>query len=615
MPVIVSRPHRSLRARAALVLAAVLALGAFLAAAAQAAPGDLDPTFGSGGSVRLFPSNEDISLNAVAVQPDGMVVLTGSDQTTNSWITVRLLANGTLDPNFSVGGIARLAFPAGSFGQGRAVAIQPDGKIVVAGVAKGNVDGDIAVLRYLPDGNPDLSFGGGDGVEIFQAPGTEERAEAVAIGTGGRILATGETRSTDPKVTGVSAFALVLRPDGEPDASFNATGFKAIQTTGAEKADQGSGIAETPDGKIVVADETGNGAGNGFTIVRLTSAGALDPEFGAGTGIVNVPIPGAGTAKGRSTAVVVQPDGSIVAAGYGYDLGGPKGETLDSKFVAIRLLGDGKLDTSFGGAGTGIMGRQVGEGEDSARTVALSAAGRIFLAGGYEPSANDQSVAAMRLDPSGVPDPTFGVEGIARRGPQAAFGDTFEGAALDSRERVVIVSKDFIGGGNTEVEVSRFLGDIPPDPPASPASGSGGAGAPAKAQQPPHARLKAPPRKLEAAKLTRFSGTAVAPAGVTIGKVQIAVVRSVPRKGGRASTTCLDLANARGRFKSVKAKQGECPLRWLKAKGTAKWSFSLKTVLPAGRYVVYARAVSTTGLAESTFSRGAGNRYGFRLEP
>jgi hypothetical protein len=124
--------------------------------------------------------------------------------------------------------------------------------------------------------------------------------------------------------------------------------------------------------------------------------------------------------------------------------------------------------------------------------------------------------------------------------------------------------------------------------------------------------MKAVPHKLEAAKLTKFTGTATAPAGGSIGKVQIAVVGAAASKAGKAST-CLGLTNARGRFKTFKAKRGTCPLHWLNAKGTAKWSFSLKTVLPAGRYVVYSRAVSSAGLAESTFSRAAGNRYAFRL--
>jgi uncharacterized delta-60 repeat protein len=617
MSTIVSRCHRSLRARAVLALAALSALAALLAPAAQAAPGDLDPAFGNGGSVRLFASNEDISLQAVAVQPDGKVVLTGGDRTTNSWITVRLSADGTLDPSFGSGGVVSLPFPAGGFGVGRAVAVQPDGKIVVAGEAKGAVDGDIAVLRYESDGAPDPTFGGGDGIEIVPAPLTEERAEAVAIGAGGRILATGEIRSTDPKVGGVSAFAMVLRPDGELDGSFNNNGFKVIQTTGAEKSDRGGGIAESPDGKIVVSDETGNGAGNGFTVVRLLADGGLDPKFGAGTGIVNTPIPGGGSAEGRSVAVAVQPDGRIVAAGYGFDMTGPKNETRDTKFAAIRYLGDGKLDTAFGGAGTGIFSRQVGEGDDAAQTVSLTASGRIFLAGGYSPATNDRSVAAMRLDPSGLLDPSFGADGIVRRGPQAPFGDSFEGAALDSRERVVIASEDFVGGGNTEIEVSRFLGDIPPDPPAAPLGAGGGTSSPPKPApeqkpQPPHARMKAVPRKLEAAKLTGFAGTAAAPVGASILKVQIAVVRAAAGKGGKAAT-CLQMVSAQGRFKTVGAEPGKCPLRWLDAKGTTRWSFALKTVLPGGRYVVYSRAVSSSGLAESAFSRGAGNRYGFRL--
>lgn len=610
---VVNRSRLSSSIRAGLVSAAVAALVFFLAPSAQAAPGELDPTFGTGGSLRLFPSEEKISIRGVAVQPDGRVVMTGADQTANSWITVRLQSNGALDPSFGTGGVASLPFPAGSFGGGQAVAIQSDGKIVVAGQAKGAVDSDVAVLRYQADGTLDPTFGGGDGIAIVPAIGTNERAEAVAIGAGGRILTTGERRSTDPKVIGEAAFAMAMRPDGEPDTSFNATGLKLIETTGAEKSDRGSGIAEAPGGKVVVADSTGNGAGNGFTIVRLRANGELDPEFG-GTGVVNTPIPGSSNAKGRADAVAVEPDGRIVAAGYGFDVSDPKKETLDQKVAAVRYLTDGKLDTTFGGAGTGIFSRQVAEGDDAARMVALTPGGRVYLAGEYAPAANDQSVAAMRLEPSGVLEPTFGLGGIAERGHQAAFGDAYEGAALDSRERIVLVGLDFLGGGNTEVEVSRFLGDLPPETATPAGPGPAGTGAPPASTRLPHARMNPVPRKLAAMKLTGFSGTATAPSGSTIGKVQVALVRIVrgKTKPGKA-LPCQVLANAGGRFKTVKAKGGNCPLRWLNAKGTDKWTFALKTVLPPGRYVAFSRAVDSSGRAESTFSRAAGNRYGFRL--
>jgi len=123
--------------RVSSVLASLVILVALLAPAAQAAPGDLDPSFGTDGSVRFLPSNEDIALRGVAVQPDGKIVLTGGDQTTNSILVVRLLENGSFDPSFGSGGVVSTPFPAGSFGEGRDVAIQPDGKIVVAGIAKG----------------------------------------------------------------------------------------------------------------------------------------------------------------------------------------------------------------------------------------------------------------------------------------------------------------------------------------------------------------------------------------------------------------------------------------------------------------------------------------------
>jgi len=592
--------------RVSSTLAFLLAVAALLAPAAQAAPGDLDPSFGIGGSERFLPSNEDIALRGVTMQPDGKIVLTGSDQTTNSVLVVRLLENGAFDPSFGVGGVVLTPFAPTSFGEGRAVAIQPDGKIVVAGAAKGAVDGDFLAIRYLENGALDPSFGGGDGIEIFPVGASQDRAEALTIGANERLLLTGESRLPENK--GVEVGVAVLQTGGKPDLSFDVDGVKTLKTPGGEPSDQGSGIAEQADGKIVIADESGAGAGNGFTIVRLLASGTPDNEFGV-MGVVNTPIPGSATAKGRATDVLVQPDGRIVASGYGYDEIAAKS---DSKFAAVSYLTDGKLDPSFGAAGSGIFSQQVGVGDDAAQTLMRTPAGKLYLAGLYDAAPSNHSLALMRLDPSGVLDPSFGGGGIAVRGQTAPFGNNFEDAALDSRERVVVASRDFIGNGDTEVEVSRVLGDVPPDQPPGTGTTPPQSKTPTPAGKPPHARMKAVPRKLEAAKLTGFSGTAADPDGGKIARVQIALVQASTAKAGSAAT-CLELKNAKGQFKTVKAKQGNCPLLWLKAKGTAKWSFKLKSVLPPGRYIVYSRAVDATGLAESAFSRAAGNRFGFRL--
>lgn len=520
--------------RVSSIAAVLLGIGALLAPIASAAPGDLDPSFGSGGSARFFPGKEAIALNGVAVQPDGKVVMTGVDIPTGNLLVVRLLENGSFDAGFGTGGIVSAPFPGG-FGAGSTVAIQPDGKIVVAGAAQGAVNADFLAARFNADGSPDAGFGGGDGIEIVPVGTEEDEANALTIGAGGRILLTGEAELPGDKV---AAGVVVLLADGKPDPSFDTDGITTLSETGMALTDRGEGIAEQPDGRIVIADATG---GNfGFTLVRLLADGQPDPAFGI-AGVVNTPIPGSPAARGQVADVLVQPDGRIVAAGAGRDEVAPA--KFDPKFAAVRYLPDGELDKSFGG-GTGIFSQQIGPGEnEGARRIALAPNGKLVLAGQAPlPPPISNSVAVMRLDPSGALDPSFGAGGIAQRGPTALFGSIYEDAALDSRERVVVLGRNFIGNDTIEAEVSRFLGDVPPDQPLSPPQ----AMPPAPAPKPPHARMKAVPRKLPTTKLTGFSGSAASSSsGGSVAKVQIALVRAAAAKAGRAAT-CHELKNARG---------------------------------------------------------------------
>ncbi|HEU5252069.1 MAG TPA: delta-60 repeat domain-containing protein [Solirubrobacterales bacterium] len=588
--------------RLRLLLAGIAASLALFAAPAAAAPGDLDATFGSGGSVRLLPSEENIALRAVAVQPDLKIVLAGSDSTTNSVLVVRLLANGAMDPSFGSGGQVTTSFP-GSFGEARAVALQPDGKIVVAGAVNGDGNSDFLVARYNSDGSPDGGFGGGDGIQAIPiAAGKEERAEAVAIGASGRILVTGEiSLGGGNRLAGVA----VLKAEGEPDTTFSGDGVTAIDTTTPDD-DEGVAIAELPGGRILVGDETGVGGGDGFTLVQFLATGSPDPGFGGGDGFVKTPIPGGGSAGGRLTDFVVRPDGRIVASGYGYDENLPANE--DSKFAAVGYLANGDLDSSFGTGGTFTQAAGV---ESDARAIDETPNGRFVLAGHYDNEAGDNSVSLLRLDSAGVTDTSYGSGGKVLRGVSAPFGDNFEDAALDAEERTVVVSRAYTGGGNTEVVVARYLGDKAPVLPIS-----------APINRPAHAKMKAVPRKVAPWDLKDFRGTASDPDGNGVEKVQVAVVKQIrggPRKVRDARVPpgirCWAMKNATGKLKRVKAKAGRCPQRWLTVKGKAKWRFKLKGALPPGRYVVFARAVDGTGLAESRFSRKLRNRYAFRVLP
>jgi len=573
------------------LLISVLVLAAF-APAAAAAPGQLDPTFGSGGSVRLLPSNEDINLRGVDTQPDGKVVLAGGDFTTKTTVVVRLLENGAPDPSFGGDGVVNLAIgPEPS--EARAVVVQPDGKIVIAGSAKGATTYDFMFARLNPDGSPDPGFGGGDGIAIVPVGAEQDRAQAVTLGPGGRIVASGE--SALPASEDGAAVA-VLGADGQPDAGYFGGDGVTVETT-VPKNDEGVAVAMLADGRVLLADANAAGGGKGFTLIQLLPAGTRDPAFGGGDGLVEVPVPSGGTETnlgGRISDFELLADGRIVASGYGYDQATP---TSNAKMVVARFLADGQLDESFGTAGW--FGHQFGPGSESAESIEVAPTGKLLVAGPYDfalEASGTPGRAVARLEPNGTGfDPSFGSGGFALSGETAPFGELFGGAALDSEERLVYNARAYIGGGNTEIVVSRYLGDKEPRSPVN---------------QAPHARMKKVPKKVRANLLRGFVGSADDPDG-SVARVQIAVTK--------AGKKCLRMTNARAKFKPAKKRgpkgKKRCEPRWLSAKGKAKWSFKLKKNLAPGRYVVIARAVDSEGLAESVFTRKAGNRYAFRVLP
>ncbi|HET9188937.1 MAG TPA: hypothetical protein VFN69_00005, partial [Rudaea sp.] len=138
---------------------------------AQAADGDLDAVFGSAGKVQLGP-NTGFSgpvANDVAVQPDGKIVVVGYEINAasglESWRIARLNANGTVDTSFASNGM--LDWNAGTTGtRAHAVAVRPDGRIVVGG----NFQNEIEVAQFTPNGSPDPTFAGGEGYILLTPP-------------------------------------------------------------------------------------------------------------------------------------------------------------------------------------------------------------------------------------------------------------------------------------------------------------------------------------------------------------------------------------------------------------------------------------------------------------
>lgn len=254
------------------------------------------------------------AARGVAVQTDGKILGVG-EQTIGSnnsdFGFVRLNPNGTLDTTFGINndGRAVLSFDVGTnfIDIPYAVGVQQDGRIVAAGQA-GHL-ANFAALRLTANGLPDASFGtNGRSVVFF---GGASAAYALALQPDGRIVLAGEAN-----LTGHPDFGLVrLLADGAPDSSFGGDARVTIPFP-ADTSDYAQGVAMQPDGKLVVAGRTVQAGGEpvDFAAARLLPDGTLDPSFQS-TGLQTVPVVVAGFRRALGWAVAVQPDGDIVLAG------------------------------------------------------------------------------------------------------------------------------------------------------------------------------------------------------------------------------------------------------------------------------------------------------------
>jgi uncharacterized delta-60 repeat protein len=394
------------------VLGALLIFGV---SAAQTAPGRLDPHFGSRGKVRT-----KIGLGsgaaALAIQPDGKIVTAGyGGRSPYHFAVARFDANGQLDPAFgSHGTVITSIGPAdGAF----AVGLQHDHKVVVAGVTDDGVNIDIALARYTARGSLDPSFGSGG--LVTTRIGGEPRsavARALAIQPDGKIVIAGsagsefllarydangslDTSFGNGGIVTTSigmddvAFALALQADrkivvagdtglqtlqfalarfnanGSLDTSFGAGGRLRTAITGFDGA---HAVTVESDGKILAAGESARTHGIApwqFALVRYRRDGSPDSTFG-NDGVVTIPM-GSG-AFAEAQGLVVGRSGKITAAGTA-----TQGEKLD--FALIRLKPSGTLDRSFGVGGRVMT--SFSAGNDLAYGLALQRDGKIVLAG------------------------------------------------------------------------------------------------------------------------------------------------------------------------------------------------------------------------------------------
>lgn len=403
------------------------------------APGVVDTSFGGGAQVVPIGDGEAYA-NAIAVQPDGKVITVGYTTTSAGGTDIavmRHLRDGTLDTAFGNGGKVVTAIGAGrAADQAHAVAVQDDGKIVVAGsTATGGADLDFALVRYRPDGSLDSGFGNGGKVVTSFGPSTD-RIHAIVIQPDGRIVAAGDSDQGTTS-TGIDFALARYQPTGALDAGFGQGGkvLTPIRAQGSRDSAYGVVLQDVGGEKRIVAV----GGEGDFIAARYTANGTLDAGFGQGGKLAAL---FANSTIGAARTATLAADGKLVIAGQ-----------IQNDFALARLNLDGSLDAGFGAGGT-VVTPLSATNWDAATALVRQADGKL-LAGGwvYEGNSSSANFALLRYTGDGAPDASFGDAGRVVT-PVAAptRGDAGRALVLQPDERVptvrVLQAGEASEGGN-----------------------------------------------------------------------------------------------------------------------------------------------------------------------
>jgi uncharacterized delta-60 repeat protein len=436
-----------------------LLTAAAVAGSLPATPGRQDFTFNQTGVVQVGLPSRFETLEGMALQPDGKIVIGGFSSAADSLypLVARLNPDGTLDASF--GTVGRAAIQTlhdwQLFGMA-GIVVQPDGHIIVASTAALSGDTDGCMFRLAPDGTLDAGFGQA-GLVLADFGSDSDACTAIALSADGCILLAGSayTGSNTRRDMVCAAFSA----GGARLEGFGVNGVATVDFDLQEERLRS--IVVQQDGSIVLVGDTTHPVASpqswDFALARLLPAGFPDPAFGT-AGRVRTDFNLGWTNIARAGAI--QPDGKLVVAGsVNYGFGSM------TAFGVVRYLPDGSLDESFNGTGkmhTAIIMDEEGRGEADAYGVAIQQDGKILVTGSTSDyfNATRASMGLARINTDGTLDTSFKLTGRV----------TTDWKVVPSAwARHVIIQEDgriLVGGtsspaSNSDLTVVRFLGDAP----------------------------------------------------------------------------------------------------------------------------------------------------------
>ena len=385
-----------MRYPAALSTVVAAVIGVTLAVPANASPGALDPTFGSGGIAPL-PFHAVNLGHSVAVQRDSKIVMVGNTFRFTNVVVSRLTTTGQPDPTFGSGGSVNVGK---TNAQAYGVAIDSAGRAVIVytdQVPGSNSQLEVCLARFRTNGSRDPTFGAAG--RVCQRP-LNGNVQLWPVGLAIQTVHGRERIVVAGSVTGQGDYAVKrFNTDGTVDRTFGTGGLAVgyIPAYGPVEA-----VAVQADGKIVLS---GGANTIGFTdysvaLVRFTSGGRLDPTFGVGGHMIDVRY---SSISPQGWDVAISPNGRInVVASPTY------ADPYRDDFTVSRYLPNGLPDRSFGDAGRVItdMG-----GLDYILGLVSQPDGKLVVAGVTIKSGGPYDIALARYLANGRLDPTFGDHG------------------------------------------------------------------------------------------------------------------------------------------------------------------------------------------------------------